>query len=95
MLKDTVNTPSLGVGTTGACLSLVGARAKEDVETVKRSVDAGAIVLEKTNLSELNGCKGTRLPFGWSAVGGQTQSPYVQAGLVEDGSHLSHSVRGL
>ncbi|KAF2833888.1 amidase signature enzyme [Ophiobolus disseminans] len=94
LVKDTFNTPSLGVATTGGCYSLAGAIARQDAEVIRRLLNAGAIVLGKTNLSELNGWKGSDLPFGWSAVGGQCQSPYVRDGLVDDGSRLSHSSCG-
>jgi amidase len=93
LIKDCIDTPGLGVGTTSGCYSLVGAKARQDAEVVRRLLDAGVIVIGKANLSEGGGWKGTGLPCGWSALGGQTLSPYVQGGLVEDGGIGSHNVR--
>ena len=37
--------------------------------------------------------RGTLLPSGWSAVGGQVQSAYVRGGVQPDDSKDGHSVR--
>ncbi|KAF4415499.1 amidase family protein, partial [Fusarium austroafricanum] len=39
--------------------------------------NSGVIILGKGNLSELSNYRGIRMPCGWSAVGGLTQSPFV------------------
>ena len=41
---------------------------------------------------EWAGKKGSFLPCGWSAVGGQTQTPYVVGGFVKGDKMLGHSV---
>jgi len=39
--------------------------------------------------------RGEKVPSGFSAVGGQTQSAYVQGGLLEDDLPVGHSVSPL
>jgi amidase len=53
-----------------------------DASLVANLRAAGAIILAKANLSELAFLKGTDLPCGWSAVGGQTQSAYGPGGFT-------------
>lgn len=36
--------------------------------------------------------RGDGIPSGWSAVGGQTQPPYVKGGVQSDDTFSSHSV---
>ncbi|KAK4068612.1 uncharacterized protein Triagg1_7260 [Trichoderma aggressivum f. europaeum] len=54
-------------------------------------IASGAIVLGKANLSELSNSRGSMMPSGWSAVGGQAQSAYVRGGLDPDNSKDGHS----
>ncbi|MFD0887435.1 amidase family protein, partial [Streptosporangium algeriense] len=44
---------------------------------VQRLRAAGAVILGKTNLSEWANFRSTASSSGWSAVGGQTNNPYV------------------
>src|SRR4051795_5455153 len=48
-----------------------------DAFIVKRLKVAGALVLGKANLSEWANFRSTQSSSGWSAVGGQTNNPYV------------------
>ena len=49
--QDTINTPSLGLETTCGTLALKGAKAREDAAIIKRAIEAGLIILGKTNLT--------------------------------------------
>ncbi|VUC32118.1 unnamed protein product, partial [Clonostachys rosea] len=53
--------------------------------------NAGAIILGRTNLSELMDCKGRGMMAGWSAVGGRRVSVYVNGGINRDDRHAGHS----
>lgn len=71
VVKDSVD--SVGLPTTGGSAALRGHEPFYDATVVARLRDAGAIVLGKANLSEL------QLPFGrygYSSAGGQTRNPY-------------------
>ncbi|KUJ15904.1 amidase signature enzyme [Mollisia scopiformis] len=96
LVKDNIAThPDLGVAsTTGGCYGLVGSRVSSSAPAVDRLVKAGAIILGKANLSELGWFKGDGIPSGWSALGGQTQSPYVKGGVRPDDTFSGHSNPG-
>ncbi|KAK5073312.1 hypothetical protein LTR24_010359 [Lithohypha guttulata] len=91
IVKDTYNTPSIGLETTCGSFALKGAVPREDAAVVKRALEVGMIILGKTNLSELGNFKGIFNTAGWSAVDGQTLSPYVRGGVLADGTFLGHS----
>jgi Asp-tRNA(Asn)/Glu-tRNA(Gln) amidotransferase A subunit family amidase len=68
-IKDSVNTASLP--TSNGTASLRGFTPKSDADIVRRITDAGAIVLGKTNLTELS--------FGWTnnnGTFGPTRNPH-------------------
>ncbi|KAI9727711.1 MAG: hypothetical protein M1828_005939 [Chrysothrix sp. TS-e1954] len=89
IVKDTICTPSLHMETTCGSFALKGAKASKDARVIDLLVAAGMIVLAKTNLSEWGGYKGCI--GGWSAVGEQTQSPYVRGGVLSNATVLGHS----
>lgn len=60
---------------------------------VQKLLDAGLIIIGKANLSEWAYLKGDILS-GWSAVGGQTQSPYIVGGVEPGDSVSGHSNPG-
>ncbi|KAI4224190.1 MAG: hypothetical protein L6R36_004850 [Xanthoria steineri] len=91
VVKDQFCTPSLGMDTTCGSFLLKGQTAIEDAVAIQKLQDAGAIILAKANLTELGHKKGIKLTSGWSAVGGQTQSPYVRGGVRSDAMPLGHS----
>ncbi|MCJ1249865.1 hypothetical protein MMC30_007091 [Trapelia coarctata] len=94
ILKDSIRTDSqLGMDTTCGSFALVGGKAK-NAPIVNAILKAGMIIIGKANLSEWAGAKGFGLTAGWSAVGGQTQSPYVRGGLAEGEKILGHSAPG-
>ncbi|KAK8223439.1 amidase signature domain-containing protein [Phyllosticta paracitricarpa] len=66
-----------GMDTTLGSYAFVGARPKRAASVTQRLERAGLIVIGKSNLSELCGLKSETMASGWSAVGGQTLSPFV------------------
>jgi len=75
LLKDNVATGD-GLPTTAGAYALRDWRPERDAFLVARLREAGAVVLGKTNLSEWANYTDPCLPNGFSAVGGQTNSPY-------------------
>ncbi|MFJ2773908.1 amidase family protein [Streptomyces sp. NPDC087300] len=75
LLKDNVDTRDMP--TTAGSLALAGSPPDADAELVTRLRRAGAVILGKTNLSEWANFRGAKPTSGWSAVGGQTNNPYV------------------
>ncbi|TAQ88680.1 hypothetical protein B7494_g3015 [Chlorociboria aeruginascens] len=61
------------------------------IPVIIKLVAAGMIILGKANLSELSNFRGKLLTSGWSALGGQCQSPYVRGGVVPGDSTDGHS----
>ncbi|KAI1505674.1 amidase signature domain-containing protein [Biscogniauxia marginata] len=93
-LKDFFLTPSFGMDTTCGSFALKGLKASEDATIATMLKEAGAIVIALDNLSEWANCKGSNLTAGWSAFGGQTQSPYVSGGVDPKDKWLGHSTPG-
>ncbi|EFX06390.1 amidase family protein [Grosmannia clavigera kw1407] len=94
VVKDNIMTDSsLGMDTTCGSYALVGAKAK-NAPIISRLLAAGVIILAKANLSEWAGSKGYGIATGWSAIGGQTQTPYVLGGYVLGDKILGHSAPG-
>ncbi|KAK2737896.1 hypothetical protein FQN57_007347 [Myotisia sp. PD_48] len=93
ILKDNIAThPSLGMKTTAGSWALEDSKPCQNAPIVDALIDAGLIIIGKANLSELSNFKGKDLPSGWSAVGRQTQSPYVRGGAQEDDTKDGHSM---
>ncbi|KAK7968843.1 amidase [Apiospora saccharicola] len=87
-----VTSHELGMPTTAGSFAFLGAKAAKNSGIAQKLMDAGLIVLGKTNMTEFCGMKMMTSP-GRSAVAGQTLSPYV--GAIEDGeSILGHSSPG-
>jgi amidase len=74
LVKDNVDTT--GMPTTAGSEALAGS-TPPDAFIVERLKAAGALVLGKANLSEWANYRSTSSTSGWSAVGGQTNNPYV------------------
>ncbi|KAK3389254.1 amidase signature domain-containing protein [Podospora didyma] len=92
LIKDicaTVDMPT----TCGAHAMLAG-KTKKDAPIIGTLNDAGLIILGKTNLTELGSLKGLNIMGGWSAVGGQTQTPYVKGGVADGAPFYSHTCPG-
>ncbi|MEU6995587.1 amidase [Streptomyces sp. NPDC046465] len=75
LLKDNVDTRDMP--TTAGSLALAGSPPGADADLVTRLREAGAVILGKTNLSEWANFRAAKPTSGWSAVGGQTNNPYV------------------
>ncbi|PZA20553.1 amidase, partial [Modestobacter versicolor] len=74
LLKDNVDTEQMP--TTAGSRALLDSEP-DDATITRRLREAGAIVIGKANLSEWANFRGADSTSGWSAVGGQTASPYV------------------
>ncbi|ETN40803.1 uncharacterized protein HMPREF1541_05083 [Cyphellophora europaea CBS 101466] len=92
IVKDNIATvPELGLQTTCGSYALEGSKPRKNAVAIDRLIAAGAIVLGKANLSS----RSDRADQGWSAVGGQAQSPYVRGGFQRDtDSYSGHSSAG-
>ncbi|WP_285428677.1 amidase family protein [Pseudomonas sp. lyk4-R2A-8] len=73
LLKDNIETADTQQTSAGA-FALVGAPAAQDAFIVERLRQQGAVILGKTNLTELAGFRGG--PDGMSRRGGQTRNPH-------------------
>jgi amidase len=74
LLKDIVD--AAGMPTTAGSRAMLGTRPGD--ATISRKLrEAGAVILGKANLSEWANFRGDASTSGWSAVGGQTNNPYV------------------
>jgi amidase len=76
LLKDNIDTTGQ-LRTTAGSEALLGSRPARDAFLVQRLRDAGAVILGKANLSEWANFRSGPSSSGWSAVGGQTNNPYV------------------
>ena len=72
LLKDTIETA--GMQTSAGAFGLVGAPAGKNAPLVDYLIKQGAVILGKTNMTELAGFRGG--PDGWSSRGGQTRNPH-------------------
>ncbi|KAI8713744.1 Amidase domain-containing protein [Fusarium sp. LHS14.1] len=89
ILKDLCNTVDLP--TTCGSYAFKQGRPKKDANLINTLKEAGLIILAKANLSELGNAKGSGLMAGWSAVGGQTQSPYIKGGVAKNATWFTHT----
>jgi amidase len=64
-----------GLPTTGGSIALQGSYPKSDAAIVAKLKKAGAIILGKTNVTELNSVFDGNLPEGYSSLGGQVLLP--------------------
>lgn len=84
VVKDNIMTdPRLGMDTTVGSYAFVGGRPKKNATIVESLIRNGMIILGKANLTEFCGLKTPQMPPGWSAVGGQCQSPYVSRHIAK------------
>ncbi|CZS97129.1 related to glu/asp-tRNA amidotransferase subunit A [Rhynchosporium agropyri] len=92
LLKDNIAThPDFGMDTTAGSLALAGSMPRKNADVVEKLILAGAIILGKTHLSELNGFKGSKIMPGWFAVGGQAQSAYTFGDVDLSDAPLGHT----
>lgn len=74
LLKDNIDVA--GLPTTAGALALEHSVPERDADLVVRLREAGAIVLGKTNLTELANFMAEDMPSGYSSLGGQVLNPY-------------------
>lgn len=85
ILKDVfVTGPELGMPTTVGAPVFARMTAKRNAPIVDRLLEAGMIILGKSNMTEFCGLKSNSLKSGWSTCGGQTHSPYRKKNLGEE-----------
>ena len=65
-----------GLPTTAGALALEHSVPDRDAGLVVRLREAGAVVIGKTNLTELANCMTENMPSGYSSLGGQVLNPY-------------------
>ncbi|KAF2714645.1 amidase signature enzyme [Pleomassaria siparia CBS 279.74] len=95
VLKDNIMTDvNLGMDTTVGSYAFVGCTPKKNAIIVDRLIRRGMIILGKSNLTEFCGLKNPAMPPGWSAVGGQCQSPYVARHIAKKKLHWELSAPG-
>ncbi len=75
LVKDNLDTSFMP--TTAGSLALAAWRPPRNAPVLQRLIDAGAVILGKTNLSEWANFRSSRSVSGWSAVGGQTRNPHA------------------
>ena len=87
VVKDNINTSDLP--TTGGTLALANNRPSANAPTVQKLLDAGAIVIAKSNLHELafgiTSTNATRFPADSGLNGGPVRNPYDKT-LIPGGS---------
>ncbi|KAF1917341.1 amidase signature domain-containing protein [Ampelomyces quisqualis] len=95
VLKDNIMTDEqLGMDTTVGSYAFVGCTPKKNATIVDRLIKRGMIIIGKANLTEFCGLKNPSMPPGWSAVGGQCQSPYVSRHIAKRKLHWELSAPG-
>ncbi len=75
LLKDNIETGDK-MHTSAGMLALENHVSQKDAFLVKKLRDAGAIILGKTNMTELANGMSLKMWAGYSARGGQTLNPY-------------------
>jgi amidase len=76
LIKDNIEAAG-PLPTTAGSLALANNVTNRDAPLVARLRSVGAVILGKTNLSEWANIRSTHSISGWSAVGGQTRSPWA------------------
>ncbi len=74
LVKDNIDVA--GLPTTAGALALEHSVPERDAELVTALRDAGAVILGKTNLTELANFMTEGMPSGYSSLGGQVLNPY-------------------
>ncbi|KAJ5876312.1 amidase signature enzyme [Penicillium soppii] len=95
IVKDAIATdPQFKMKTTCGSHALASSIVSGDARVVEKLRKAGVIILGKSNLTEFCQMKGDNITNGWSAVGGQTVSPYIRGGIRHDQGSGGPSIPG-
>ena len=86
LVKDNVNTNTMP--TSGGTYALKDFTPKDDADVVTALTNSGAIILGKSNLSELANFMDTKMPSGYSSKAGQTHNPFDPLNL-EDANEVT------
>ncbi|XP_054806678.1 probable amidase At4g34880 [Prosopis cineraria] len=78
LVKDNIATKDK-MNTTAGSYALLGSVVPRDAGVVSKLRRAGAVILGKATLSEWSYFRGSNLPSGWSARGGQGKNPYTMS----------------
>src|SRR4029450_11349012 len=84
LVNDTIDVA--GLPTTAGSMALEDVPPSADAALVTRRKAAGAIILGKVNVSELNGMVSTGQPAGYGALHGQGVNPYDMRSTVNGSS---------
>ncbi|AZF06923.1 amidase family protein [Pseudomonas sp. R5-89-07] len=84
-LKDVFETKDR-MQTSAGSKALVGQAATKNARVVDNLLKAGAVVVGKTNMSELSNFRSELPADGWSSRGGQTLNPHRLGGVVAGSS---------
>lgn len=90
LLKDNIDTADR-MHTSAGSLALADSISAKDAEIVKVLRKKGAVILGKTNMTELANYMTDGMPAGYSSRGGQVRSPY-QKGADPSGSSTGSAV---
>lgn len=91
LLKDNIDTAD-NMHTSAGSLALADSFALEDAFPVKKLRAAGAVLLGKTNMTELANFMTNGMPNGFSSRGGQVLNPYGPGKLQPGGSSSGSGV---
>ncbi|MCZ8537086.1 amidase family protein [Paenisporosarcina quisquiliarum] len=91
VLKDNIETKD-SMHTSAGTLALEGNVASEDAFLVQKLRDAGAVILGKSNMTELANGMSNEMWAGYSSRGGQVLNPYGDADLFVGGSSSGSAV---
>ncbi|KAI3997458.1 hypothetical protein MKX01_008065 [Papaver californicum] len=75
LLKDNISTKDK-LNTTAGSFALLKSVVPRDAGVVRKLRESGALIMGKASLSEWSNFRGTNIPSGWSARGGQGKNPY-------------------
>ena len=79
LLKDNIDTGGGSMATSAGALALADSFAPADAPLVRRLRAAGALIIGKTNMTELANYLSTGMPGGYSSLGGQVINPHHPA----------------
>ncbi|MGE7999764.1 amidase family protein [Lysinibacillus sp. NPDC093190] len=91
VLKDNIETKDF-MHTSAGVIALENYLAKQDAFLVKKLREAGAVILGKTNMTELANGMSSTMWAGYSSRGGQTLNPYGDPELFVGGSSSGSAV---